>query len=129
MNTAGSPSRLLVQITRAGVKKLGAVIRGIGMLREHPDWQARAEACSRCPLSVIEDRTAYCGRPYLKKIDRDEATEGCGCPIFDKAKDPSEHCPRTRHFEASTKGKDCDCNWCVTLRSKQQAANELKQAA
>lgn len=122
MSTTLSPSHLLIQLTRAGVKKLGSAIRGVGMLREHPDWQARAEICTRCPLGVVENRRAYCGKPFLSKIEREEATEGCGCPIYDKAKDPAEHCPRNRLFEASTKSGECDCTWCVALRTQKQAA-------
>jgi hypothetical protein len=114
-----SPTRLIYRLSQAGFKRMGSVFRDIGVGREHPHWQERAEICTRCPMCVTEKRHAYCGKPFLKKIDRDEATEGCGCPILAKAKDPAEHCPRNRTFEASSKthADTCDCVWCVALRA------------
>ncbi len=115
-----SPTRLVYRLSQAGVKRLGSIFRGIGVGSEHPDWQARAEICSRCPLCVTEKRHAFCGKPFLSKINREEATEGCGCPVLEKAKDPAEHCPRNRVFDPSTKAHAdlCDCTWCVGLRNR-----------
>ena len=113
-----SPSRLVIRLTQAGAKRLRSVFRNVGVGREHPDWRARTDICSRCPLCVVDRKRIYCGKPFLSQIDRDQATEGCGCPVIEKAKDPSEHCPRDRHFNPST-GLDparCDCSWCTGLR-------------
>ena len=113
-----SPTRLLLRLSQAGVKRAQSVFRNVGIGREHPHWQARAEICARCPMCVVERHRAYCGKPFLKQIERDEATQGCGCPVIDKAKDPQEHCPRDLQFNASSHNDahTCDCAWCVGLR-------------
>lgn len=113
-----SPSRLLVRLSQAGVKRLRSVFRDVGVGSVHPHWQARAEICATCPLCVVDRKHTYCGKPLLRQVERDEATEGCGCPILAKARDPAEHCPRNRLFGPSTKDERCDCMWCVGLRSR-----------
>lgn len=124
MSVPLSPSRLVIRLTQAGVKRLGSVFRSGGMLSEHPEWKERLEICSRCPLSVVEKKHVYCGKPFLRQINRHEPTEGCGCPILAKAKDPAEHCPRNRLFDASTKtdADTCDCTWCSELRRRRTTA-------
>ncbi len=118
MEAAVSPSRVLIRLSMAGVKRLRSVFRDAGVGREHPDWKMRADVCVRCPLCIIEGKSAYCGKPFLRHIDRDEATEGCGCPIVAKAKDPAEHCPRDRVFNPSSKDAACDCMWCIAQRAR-----------
>ncbi|MFT3789064.1 MAG: hypothetical protein QM770_23300 [Tepidisphaeraceae bacterium] len=118
MSVALSPTRFALKLVSAGVKRAESLFRSIGVGHEHPQWQARAEICSRCPLVVVKCGKSYCGRPFLNQVERDEPTEGCGCPVLAKAKDPREHCPRDLHFDASSKTEDCDCMWCTTLRER-----------
>jgi hypothetical protein len=106
-----SPSKLFVRLSQAGFKRARSWFRS-----EDPNWALRAEICSRCPLSVSQCGKLYCGKPFLRQIDRHEPTEGCGCPVKLKAKDPDEHCPRNAHYDASSKDEACDCVWCVALR-------------
>jgi len=112
---ASSPSRVVLRISLAGVKWAKGRLRSAGVGDVHPEWQARAEACQRCPLVVV-DRCgrSYCGRPFLRKVDRDEPTEGCGCPVLAKARDPREHCPRDARFNAPARDEhgNCSCVWC-----------------
>lgn len=112
-----SPSRAIVRLLRGAVKRSRSLLRREADV--HPRWAERAAVCARCPLNVI-DRCGkqYCGKPLLRQIDRDEATQGCGCPIGLKARDPAEHCPRTARFAASSKASPeaCDCLWCVAGR-------------
>src|ERR1700689_2037285 len=83
---------LFADLSRAAAKLAGARLRGVGALPAHPGWTARVSLCEFCPIRVIHKGKTYCGKPLLSQIDRAPA-EGCGCPITEKAKDPSEHCP------------------------------------
>lgn len=116
----GSPSKLLLRLSQAGVKRAASVFRSVGVGSIHPQWQARVDLCATCPLLVVSDRKTFCGRPLLRQIQRDEATEGCGCPIMLKAKDPTEHCPRDRVYMPATQtdADTCTCTWCTGLRAK-----------
>jgi hypothetical protein len=101
-------------LSRAAAKAASARLRQLGTLRTDVNWPARAAACERCPLRVISRGTSYCGTPFLRKVDRDQAGDGCGCPTIAKAKDPGEHCPvnarhQPRHVSANGR---CDCKWC-----------------
>ena len=111
---AASPSRILLTLSRAGVKRARSWLRAADAV--HPEWQARAELCQRCPLVVVQCGKSYCGKPLLRQLERHEPTDGCGCPVSLKARDPKEHCPRNRSWEASSKDEQCDCVWCVSLR-------------
>lgn len=107
-------SPVFKSLSRAAAKAAGARMRALGGLRVHPDWQRRAEMCEQCPLRMIVKGRTYCGSPFLRKIDRDPAVDGCGCPTVAKARDPHEHCPLTPRFTpATTHGSDCDCRWCA----------------
>ncbi|HQY89681.1 MAG TPA: hypothetical protein PK402_13595 [Tepidisphaeraceae bacterium] len=118
MSIALSPTRLVLKVLLGGTKKASSVFRSVGVGANHPQWEARAEICQRCPLLHVKCGKTYCGRPFLQQIEREEATEGCGCPVNAKAKDPTEHCPRNAQWEASSKTQagSCDCVWCVSLR-------------
>jgi len=101
-------------LSRAAAKYATAVARRAGAGSVHPDWAHRASVCERCPLRVIVGTVSYCGQPMHRKMLRDPATDGCGCPTREKAKSPEEHCPLTvRHVPAETIGAACDCKWCV----------------
>jgi hypothetical protein len=82
----------------------------------HPRWAERAAACETCPLRVIRCGVSYCGQPFLEKVDRDPAIDGCGCPCHAKAKSPTEHCPLNRFNRAveTTAAGGCTCKWCET---------------
>jgi hypothetical protein len=100
-------------LSRAAAKSAAARLRQLGMLREHPDWARRAATCETCPLRVVRQGTSYCGRPFLQQIERDPATDGCGCPTHAKAKSPDEHCPLDWRNHAAQRGADgCTCKWC-----------------
>ena len=113
-----SPARIFVRLSLAGVKRARSTFRGAGA--HHDGWADRAAVCGGCPLSVIVCGKSYCGKPLLRQLDRDEPTQGCGCPIRLKAQDPAEHCPRTARFAASSRSDaaTCDCVWCVAARSR-----------
>ena len=114
-----SPARLFVTLSFAGVKRARSVLRQVGATREFAGWGDRAAICAACPLSVAQCGKLYCGKPLLRQLDRDEPTQGCGCPVRLKAQDPAEHCPRTARYAASSKGdaSACDCVWCVAARA------------
>lgn len=113
-----SPGRLLVTLTRAGLKAAASKLRSAGLAAEHADWPARAAVCERCPLLVRQCGTSYCGKPFLRLPVRDPALDGCGCPTRAKAKDPAEHCPITpRHLPAVPGPSGCGCKWCATAPS------------
>ncbi len=79
------------------------------------DWVAREEICARCPMQVVSRGVSYCGTPFLRKIDRDLAEDGCGCPTRAKAKSPDEHCPVNERYQLAVLGsgrRACDCKWC-----------------
>jgi hypothetical protein len=119
---AASPSKIFVTLGVAGIKRAKAWLRAADAV--HPEWETRAEICQRCPLVVVQCRKSYCGKPLLRHLDRDEATDGCGCPVNLKARDPGEHCPRNVAWEASSKtdALTCDCTWCASLRSAQRSS-------
>jgi hypothetical protein len=110
-------SLVLGSLSRAAFKFTSAVFRRAGVAAVHPDWAARAAVCERCPLRVIAGNVSYCGQPYYRKLDREEAEDGCGCPTRDKARDPDEHCPLTARHQASSapaeRAGPCDCKWCA----------------
>ncbi len=104
-------------LSRAAAKSAGARLRSRGLLKVHPDVEARAAVCARCPMRQVYAGVAYCGSPLLRKVRRDPTMEGCGCPITDKAADPAEHCPITAHFDPPTVLRgECDCRWCSESR-------------
>lgn len=105
--------RTALRVVGAGGRAASAVARERGVGRVHPLWVQRASVCQTCPLCVVKCGKSYCGKPFLNQIERDEPTEGCGCPVVPKAKDPTEHCPRNAHFEPSSKSESCDCIWCT----------------
>jgi hypothetical protein len=111
----GSRAGAFAALSRAAAKSASARLRAMRVLPVRVDWPARAAACERCPLRVVAAGVSHCGTPFLQKIDRDPATDGCGCPTIAKAKDPAEHCPlNPRHQPASETAGACDCKWCVT---------------
>jgi hypothetical protein len=111
-------SLVFPSLGRAAVKFTSSILRRAGAGSVHPNWVARAEVCERCPLRVVAGNVSYCGQPFFRKPNRDEAEDGCGCPTRDKARDPDEHCPMTsRNQQSSPPGKragPCDCKWCAT---------------
>lgn len=133
-----SPAKLLLTLARAAGKAATARLRGAGLTAEYADWAVRAEVCERCPLRVVQCGKSYCGQPLLRRVVRDPAVDGCGCPTRSKAKDPTEHCPITPRHESSARPtgamsigmsigltagaptgqahSDCPCKWCVAVR-------------
>lgn len=116
--TLPSPARLFVRLSVAGTKRARSLFRRADA--EYAGWADRAATCARCPLNVVRCGKSYCGKPLLSQLDRDEATQGCGCPIHLKARDPAEHCPRTARFAASSRldPARCDCLWCAATRGR-----------
>lgn len=103
----------LVALGKAAAKSAAARLRRLGLLREASDWPARASVCETCFKRIIQQGVSYCGRPFLQKIDRVAADDGCGCPVRDKARSPDEHCPldwRNRPSRRLPEG--CTCKWC-----------------
>jgi hypothetical protein len=81
-----------------------------------PHWEARAAVCARCPLCVVSCGVSYCGKPFLRQVERDPVVDGCGCSCHDKAKSPSEHCPiDSSHRAAVVTDGRCSCKWCVEI--------------
>jgi hypothetical protein len=112
-STLGSRRGVFAALSRAAAKSASARLRNLGVLRGRVDWATRAATCERCPLRVVAGGTSYCGTPFLRKVNRDAALDGCGCPTIAKAKDPREHCPvNARHQAAQTSRLGCDCKWC-----------------
>jgi hypothetical protein len=106
-------------LSRAAAKSAGAKFRAAGGLRISSNWTARAEMCERCPMRVIVNKTSYCGKPFLNQMDRDESTEGCGCPTIAKAKNPDEHCPIDARFSPAEQNAGvCTCKWCNAIPAK-----------
>ena len=120
---ATSPSKLLITLARAAGKAATSRFRGAGWTPEYDQWAVRASICERCPLQVVKCGKSYCGQPLLRRIVRDPAIDGCGCPTIAKAKDPTEHCPITpRHEPTAMKSEHrigCDCKWCDATRQPQ----------
>ncbi len=99
-------------ITAAMAKAASSRLRDLGATRIAPDSLARQQICARCPMHIVHSGIAYCGTPFLRKIDRDPVTDGCGCPIKDKARSPDEHCPIDARYQPPTSGPHCNCKWC-----------------
>ena len=109
----GSRPGVFAALSRAAAKSAASRLRRMGVLPVRVDWAGRAATCERCPLRVVARGTSYCGTPFLQRVDRDPALEGCGCPTVAKAKDPAEHCPvNVRHASATSIDGACDCKWC-----------------
>ena len=103
-------------LSRAAAKYATAVARRAGAATVHPDWTSRAAVCETCPLRVIVGTLSYCGQPMHRKILREPATDGCGCPTREKARAPEEHCPvNARHHPATRHAGACDCKWCASF--------------
>ena len=101
-------------LARAAAKSAGARMRRLGALPVAANWAQRAALCESCPLRVIQRGISYCGTPFLQRVDRDPAFDGCGCPCHDKAKSPQEHCPLDfDHRPARKPAGRCDCKWCA----------------
>ncbi|HSV13385.1 MAG TPA: hypothetical protein VLI90_03955 [Tepidisphaeraceae bacterium] len=95
-------------------KAAGAKLRALGAVSSSTNWAERAAVCEGCPLRVVRGGVSYCGTPFLQKIDREPAVDGCGCPTRDKAKSPGEHCPLdARQRPAMAIGSACTCKWCA----------------
>ena len=110
-------------ISIAMAKGAAARLRRTGALPTSVDWAARATVCERCPLLVVRHGVSYCGTPFLRQVNRDPVTDGCGCPTRDKARSPAEHCPITdRHAAAERGGGWCSCKWCVAAGSERRLA-------
>src|SRR5689334_19292682 len=104
---------MFATLSKAAAKAASARLRGMSLLPTRRDWAARAAVCERCHLRVLHRGVSYCGRPFLELIDRDLATDGCGCPTHDKAKSPDEHCPLdVRNQAAQSTRAHCNCKWC-----------------
>jgi hypothetical protein len=99
-------------LSRAAAKSAAAKLRRGGLLPVRIDWTTRAAVCARCPRQVVRRGVAYCGKPLLEQVER-EAEDGCGCPVNDKAKAATEHCPLdARHRPARRADGRCTCKWC-----------------
>lgn len=120
---ATSPTKLIFTLARAAGKAAMSNIRGAGWSAEYQQWPERAAVCARCPLQVTKCGKSYCGQPLLRRVVRDPAVDGCGCPTIAKAKDPTEHCPITpRHEPADMHSENrigCECKWCDAARRPQ----------
>src|SRR5580704_2329330 len=100
------------EMSQAAAKMAAARFRMLGAAPEYRDWATRAGKCEQCPLRVLRNGVAYCGKPFLSQVLRDP-TDGCGCPVTHKAKDPEEHCPLdSSHRPAVRIGGICTCKWC-----------------
>ncbi len=100
-------------LSRAAAKSAAARLRRLGLLAMNTDWPRRAAACETCHMRIVKGGISYCGRPFLDKIHRDPAQDGCGCPTHEKARDPDEHCPLDwRNRPAHRLPDGCTCKWC-----------------
>jgi hypothetical protein len=107
------------EVSKAMAKSAAAKLRNFRALPIAADWNLRAGACERCPMRTVFSGISYCGKPFLRQMDRDPATDGCGCPTADKAKSPAEHCPvDARHQPAVQVGSYCSCKWCAAKHSR-----------
>ena len=114
--------RTLKNLSRAAAKSAAARWRQVARGNIAPDWSQRAETCERCPLRVIHNGISYCGKPFLNQINRDPATDGCGCPCHPKAKSPDEHCPLDiHHLPARGDNLGCNCKWCELRNANNKA--------
>ena len=106
-------------LSRAMAKSAAAKLRTMKALPMAENWTLRAAACERCPLHRVYGSTTYCGKPFLRQIDRDPAVDGCGCPTREKAKSPAEHCPIDARNHPAVQGHGtCNCKWCVSVTSR-----------
>jgi hypothetical protein len=104
-------------IASAAVKALSSFGRRFGLFNVADNWAARAAVCELCPLRVVQCGISYCGKPYLRQMDRTPSVDGCGCPCREKARSPGEHCPLDRfHRPAVNAGGGCTCKWCSIRR-------------
>ena len=111
-------------LSRAAAKAASARLRRLAVLPVRRDWAARAAVCERCHVRYVQRGVSYCGKPLLQDIDRDPATDGCGCPTHDKAKSPEEHCPLdARNQPAQSGAAGCNCK--VVSRGVSGRAQEL----
>ncbi|MGF1632391.1 MAG: hypothetical protein ACFCVE_00950 [Phycisphaerae bacterium] len=112
----------LKRLSRAAAKYASARLRDAGAVRTSPLVSLRLSVCQGCELRKVYGGQAYCGKPLLRALDR-RPEEGCGCPLADKAADPSEHCPLpVRQAGEAAGGQSagqvggepgvCDCRWC-----------------
>lgn len=100
-------------LSKAAAKSAAARLRRTGVLRVFAGWERRTTVCAGCPLRTIIGNASYCGRPFLRQVTR-RPTDGCGCPVADKAKAADEHCPLNADGRASRRdGAACDCRWCA----------------
>ena len=114
MGTSCCRSGTFAALSRAAAKCAAGRLRRMGLLPQAIDWAGRAAVCEACPLRTIHRGESYCGRPFLRQLDRDPAEEGCGCPTRAKAKSPGEHCPLDpAHRPATRDGSRCTCKWCA----------------
>jgi hypothetical protein len=98
----------------AVVKASAVWVRRLGVLGVADGWEIRAAECERCHLRVIQCGVSYCGKPFLRQIEREPAVDGCGCPCREKARTPGEHCPLDRRqLPAARQGGQCTCKWCT----------------
>jgi len=112
------PSSAFKSITRAMAKSAGARLRQLGLLPESVDWTARARVCQSCPLCTVVNKKLYCGKPFLEMPLRDPGSQGCGCPVVSKARDPGEHCPIDSLHQPAAESP-CNCKWCVKAAAEQ----------
>jgi hypothetical protein len=78
----------LTALGKAAAKSAASRLRRLGLLRQASDWASRASICETCHLRHVYKGASYCGRPFLQQIDRDNAEDGCGCPVREKARAP-----------------------------------------
>ena len=96
--------------SRAAAKYASARLRDAGLAETDPRAQERLRVCATCPLRVEHGGVAHCGRPmHLRPFADPHALPGCGCPLSDKARDPSEHCP----LDDAEAAAGCRCRWCT----------------
>ncbi len=113
-------------ISSAMAKAASARWRELSGGKVAADWVAREGICARCPMQVISRGVSYCGTPFLRKIDRDPAVDGCGCPTRAKARSPEEHCPVDERYQLAVLGAECNCKWCMAQirMTKFEASNQ-----
>jgi hypothetical protein len=100
-------------LSRAAAKAGSARLRRMSLLPVKQNWASRAAVCERCHMRVLHGDVSYCGKPFLRQIDRDPAADGCGCPTREKAKSPDEHCPLDpANRPAQMIDQRCTCKWC-----------------
>jgi hypothetical protein len=129
MGTSATATGVTRYLLEAVGKFATARLRQVGAMCVHPNWEARAAVCERCPLRVISCGVSYCGNPLLRQLDRDPTVDGCGCPCHDKSKDPTEHCPIDSHHQAAAMEHGaCSCKWCKggNQKSETRMTNQIR---